>query len=118
MTSSNDSVAAQFQKNRAVAWTSSKPWIGVAIVGFCITALTGNSADSAFNLRWGIGMVGMLIVIAAIGRLVWIVKHTYQCPNCKKVPMSRNYILGTSFGYEDQVNLDPEACSNCGVRLK
>lgn len=88
------------------------------IVGFGIMGLTGDTADTTFNLRWGISMAGLLMTICSIWRLSWIVMNTYRCPNCKAVPMSRNYLFGSSYGYEDQVNPDPETCPNCGIRLK
>jgi len=60
--------------------------------------------------------------VASIVSIFWILRVTtrrYLCPACGKTPMTNGPDFGTDdIFYNKDVDLDPEFCSNCGVRLK
>jgi len=62
------------------------------------------------------GFVGFF---AAILWIIFVWTRYYVCPACGKTPMTNGPAFGTEGIFCDKsVDLDPEFCANCGVRLE
>ena len=108
-----------FQKNRAVTWKASKPWLLLMLIGAIGSYFVGDlNSHSSFE-RWLVWLLCFVLFGASIARLIFIVRTHYRCPACGEVPMSGWASLGSSsLGYERGVDLNPSQCPSCGVKLK
>lgn len=100
--------SAEFQKKRRRTWRKTRWAVVVLAVSF---------AGIWWDMRLFIpGFVASIIAI------LWIIRVTtrrYLCPACGKTPMTNGPAFGTDgIFYNKDVDLDPEFCSHCGVRLK
>lgn len=100
--------SAEFQKKRRRAWRKARWAVLILAVAF---------AAAWWDVRWFIaGFVGCF---GALLWIIWVWRRYYLCPACGETPMTNGPALGTEgLLYERSVDLDPEFCSNCGVRLK
>jgi hypothetical protein len=100
--------SVEFQKRRRRSWRKARWAVLVLLVSFAATW---------WDMRFFI-----LGFVAFAGAILWIIfvwRRYYVCPACGKTPMTNGPAFGTeSIFYDKSVDLDPEFCANCGVRLK
>ena len=100
--------SAEFQKRRRRAWRKARWAVLVLLVSFAATW---------WDMRFFIP--GFIASIVAILWIVFVWTRHYVCPACGKTPMTNGPAFGTEgIFYDKSVDLDPEFCANCGVRLK
>jgi hypothetical protein len=100
--------SAEFQERRKLAWRKSR---------FAFAVLPVSFLAAAWNLQWF--LFAFVSMAAAILWLTFVCTRYYTCPSCGRIPMTSRVSLGAGgFSYSRGVDLDPEFCSNCGVRLK
>jgi hypothetical protein len=100
--------SAEFQRRRRRTWRK---------VRWAVLILVGSFAAAFWDLRFF-----FVAFVASAGAILWLTfvcaRH-YLCPACGKPPMTGGPAFGTGgVLYDKSVDLDPEFCSNCGVRLK
>jgi hypothetical protein len=99
---------AEFQKRRRRAWRKTRWAFGIVLVSF---------GAAFWDLRFF--FVAFVAIAGAIIWLTFVATRHYLCPACGKLPMTNGPAFGTEgLLYDKSVDLDPEFCSNCGVRLK
>ena len=100
--------SAEFQKRRRRSWRKTRWAVLVLLVSF---------AAIWWDMRFFIP--GFVASIVAIFWILRVTTRRYLCPACGKTPMTNGPAFGTDglFSNKD-VDLDPEFCSHCGVRLK
>jgi hypothetical protein len=100
--------SAEFQTRRQRAWRKAR-W------AFAVLAITLPLA--LYDMRFF--FVAFVGGFGAILWLVYVATRHYLCPACGKMPMTSGAAFGTDgISYRRSVDLDPEFCSSCGVRLK
>jgi ribosomal protein S27AE len=100
--------SADFQKKRRGAWRRTRWAVLVLLVSF---------AGIWWDMR--LFIPGFIASIIAIFWILRVTTRRYLCPACGKIPMTNGPAFGTDgIFYNKDVALDPEFCSNCGVRLK
>jgi predicted RNA-binding Zn-ribbon protein involved in translation (DUF1610 family) len=100
--------SAEFQKRRRRAWRK---------VRWAVLALLVSFAAAWWDMRFF--FIGFVASAGAIIWLTFVGTRHYRCPACGKLPMTNGPAFGTDgIWYDKSVDLDPEFCSNCGVRLK
>lgn len=100
--------SAEFQTRRRRAWRKARWAAAILLASF---------AAAFWDMRFF-----LLAFVGGMGAIVWLIfvaSRYYRCPACGKTPMTNGPAFGTEgVLYEKSVDLDPEFCSNCGVRLK
>jgi hypothetical protein len=100
--------SAEFQEARARAWRKAR---------WAVVILVGSFAAVFWDIRFF--LIGFLGAAGSILWLIFVCTRHYLCPACRKTPMFGSGRFGADgFSYSRRVDLDPEFCSNCGVRLK
>jgi hypothetical protein len=100
--------SAEFLRKRRRAWRKARWAVLILAVAF---------AAAWWDVRWFIaGFVGCF---GALLWIIWVWRRHYLGPACGETPMTNGPAFGTEgILYDKSVDLDPEFCSNCGVRLK
>ena len=100
--------SAEFQERRTLAWRKSR-------LAFAVLPISFLAASWDFRVF----MFAFVSLAAAILWLTFVCTRYYTCPACGRIPMTSGASLGAGgFRYSRSVDLNPEYCSNCGVRLK
>jgi hypothetical protein len=100
--------SAEFQKRRRRSWRKARWAVFVLLVSF---------AAIWWDMRFF--LPGFVASIVAILWIVFVWTRHYVCPACGKTPMTNGPAFGSDGVFDDRgVDLDPEFCSHCGVRLK
>ena len=99
--------ATEFQARRLETWRLSKLWLFLTAVGFAGFYLVSKGDDQSAPGRFLCGLVFFSITGIAIGRLGFIVRDNYRCPNCNRPQI-----------YAGGVPIDPRVCRLCGAKLK
>jgi ribosomal protein S27AE len=100
--------SAEFQKKRRRAWRKTRWAVLILLVSF---------AGAWWDMR--LFIPAFIASFIAILWIVYVTTRRYRCPACGEIPMTNGPAFGTDgIFYDKSVDLDPEFCSNCGVRLK
>lgn len=105
---SQDEIVSEFQRRRQETWRIIRPWVVVAVT--VLIAIAGLFAtDSLFDELWKLIVLygGFMVLLVAVARSALVVSKLYRCPACDASPRNRGQVL-----------LDPDACPDCGVRLR
>jgi drug/metabolite transporter (DMT)-like permease len=107
MTPPATDTAREFQARRLETWRLSKLWLVLVAVGFagCYLVSKGDDHSAAGRFLWGLAFFSIAGV--AIGRLGFIVRDNYRCPNCDQPQI-----------FAGGVPFDPKVCGLCGAKLK
>ena len=100
--------SSEFQRRRRKAWQFARFGFALALISILTLIWGGRFEHEAF-----IGFGGAIIWLTLVA--FWC----YRCPNCGTIPIATSSSAGTggiSFGAG--VDLNPEFCCACGVRLK
>jgi ribosomal protein S27AE len=98
--------SAEFQRKRRRAWRKTRWAVLVLLVSFAATW---------WDMR--LFIPGFIASIIAIFWIIRVTTRRYRCPACGEIPMTNGPAFGTDgIFYNKDVALDPEFCSNCGVR--
>ena len=100
--------SAEFGRTRRRTWRKARWAVLILVVSF---------AAAFWDLRYFFpGFLG------AIGSILWLTylwRRYYVCPACGRTPMTSSASAGLDgVSYDRGVDLDPEFCPNCEVRLK
>jgi uncharacterized membrane protein len=106
---SNENSAQEFQKRRRKAFRTAIPCLLAGLICFAAIGLIGiaDLPAPAFTIS-----ILALLTFLFIGCGILVFRAGYRCPKCGRIPWT------DSFTEQGGVDLDPEVCAHCGVRLK
>ncbi len=89
------------------------------LIGFAGGLFVGEINSQTSVTQTILFILSLVLVLASIIKVTMIVRSSYRCPTCKRLPLSGWGTLGpNSFGYEKGIDLDPTLCPYCGTKLK
>jgi hypothetical protein len=127
-----------WRRQRRATWVAIRLWLVVLLVGligFSIpfylnrervhkkewaghTRHTLSSNDETEG-QFTLGLVSLGVAGVAAVAIIFAVRRHYVCPKCNEMSMRSWVSFGSSsFGYCRGLDLFPEACPNCGARLR
>lgn len=111
--------SAEFKRRRIETWRRTRAWL-FAVLLAALPWLFVKSIEERASVTGLTALLGSLVVflVAAI-KISGVVSQNYRCPICNTVPMSGNFFFGSGgIGLEDDVDVAPKACRECGARLR